>query len=75
MAIVTRYRIEDEIGRVLTADGFFSYEIDDAIQFRTEYAAIEESDLFPGTTVERFERYAAFPDITPVSTEQQRNAA
>ncbi|RVN76935.1 hypothetical protein CN105_34445 [Sinorhizobium meliloti] len=54
MAMVTRYRIEDEVGRVLTNEYFFSYEVDDAL---------EEAAAFPGTTVERFERYSTFPDF------------
>ena len=61
--MVTRYRIEDEVGRVLTDEGFFSYEIDDALQFRCEDEAIEEARSFPGTTVERFQRYSTFPDF------------
>lgn len=61
--MVTRYRIEDEIGRVLTNEGFFSYELDDALQFRCEDEAYEEARSFPGTTVERFERYSTFPDF------------
>ncbi|PND29037.1 hypothetical protein [Sinorhizobium sp. M4_45] len=61
--MVTRYRIEDEVGRVLTVEGFFSYEVDDALQFRCEDEALEEAAAFPGTTVERFERYSTFPDF------------
>lgn len=61
--MVTRYRIEDEVGRVLTVEGFFSYEADDALQFRSEDEAYEEVSAFPGTTVERFERYSTFPDF------------
>ncbi|ASP98546.1 hypothetical protein GOC87_21590 [Sinorhizobium meliloti] len=61
--MVTRYRIEDEVGRVLTVEGFFSYEADDALQFRSEDEAYEEVSAFPGTTVERFERYSSFPDF------------
>ncbi|MDE3874637.1 hypothetical protein I7G55_11015 [Sinorhizobium meliloti] len=61
--MVTRYRIEDEVGRVLTVEGFFTYEVDDALQFRSEDEAYEEAAAFPGTTVERFERYSTFPDF------------
>ncbi|MQW73666.1 hypothetical protein GHK50_33750 [Sinorhizobium medicae] len=61
--MVTRYRIEDEVGRVLTDEGFFSYEIEDALQFRCEDEAIEEARSFPGTAVERFQRYSTFPDF------------
>ncbi|MGK9263834.1 hypothetical protein KXS15_23100 [Sinorhizobium meliloti] len=61
--MVTRYRIEDEVGRVLTNENFFSYEVDDALQFRSEDEAYEEAAAFPGTTVERFERYSTFPDF------------
>lgn len=63
MAMVTRYRIEDEVGRVLTAEGFFSYEVVDALQFRCEDEAYKKARSFPGTTVERFERYSTFPDF------------
>ncbi|MDQ0320003.1 hypothetical protein QO002_002141 [Pararhizobium capsulatum DSM 1112] len=62
MTMVTRYRVEAECGLFLTENGEFSYEIDDAIEFRTEAAAIEESNLHPGTTVERFQRFSTFPD-------------
>ncbi|MQX94715.1 hypothetical protein GHK03_00330 [Sinorhizobium medicae] len=61
--MVTRYRIEDEVGRVLTNEYFFSYETDDALQFRCEDEASEEARSFPGTTVERFQRYSTFPDF------------
>jgi hypothetical protein len=74
--IVTRYRIEDEVGRVLTDEGFFSYEADDALQFRSEDQALEEAAAFPGTTVERFERYSTFPDFfASEATSIERNAA
>ncbi|MFQ6161433.1 hypothetical protein [Sinorhizobium meliloti] len=74
--MVTRYRIEDEVGRVLTAEGFFSYEVDDALQFRCEDEAYEEARSFPGTTVERFERYSTFPDFFLSGTvSSERNAA
>ncbi|PDT55068.1 MULTISPECIES: hypothetical protein [Sinorhizobium] len=72
--MVTRYRIEDEVGRVLTDEGFFSYEVDDAVIFRSEAAAIEDAAAFPGTTVERFERWSAFPDF-PLSISAERSAA
>ncbi|RVH89125.1 hypothetical protein CN074_25395 [Sinorhizobium medicae] len=61
--MVTRYRIEDAVGRALTNEGFFSYEVDDAMQFRCEDEALEEAAAFPGATVERFERYSTFPDF------------
>ncbi|OMQ44721.1 hypothetical protein [Ensifer sp. 1H6] len=61
--MVTRYRIEDEVGRVLTEDGFFSYDSDDALEFRSEAAAIEEASSFTGTSVETFQRYSAVPDL------------
>lgn len=74
--MVTRYRIEDEVGRVLTSEGFFSYEVDDAVQFRCEDEALEEAAAFPGTTVERFERYSTFPDFfAPESLSDERSAA
>ncbi len=63
MAFVTRYQITDEVGRVLTADGFFSYDDDDAEQFRDEDDAIEASDRHPGTTVETFKRWSKYPDF------------
>ncbi|ASP63365.1 hypothetical protein [Sinorhizobium meliloti] len=74
--IVTRYRIEDEVGRVLTNEYFFSYEVDDALQFRCEDEALEEAAAFPGTTVERFERYSTFPDFFASGRgSTERNAA
>lgn len=74
--MVTRYRIEDEVGRVLTGEYFFSYEVDDALQFRGEDEALEEAAAFPGTTVERFERYSTFPDFFASGRgSTERNAA
>ncbi|RVH05058.1 hypothetical protein CN217_26520 [Sinorhizobium meliloti] len=74
--MVTRYRIEDEVGRVLTNEGFFSYEVDDALQFRSEDEAYEEAAAFPGATVERFERYSTFPDFALSGTASiERSAA
>ncbi|MHC2488921.1 hypothetical protein ACVII0_002713 [Sinorhizobium meliloti] len=63
MAMVTRFSIQDEVGRFLTNEYFFSYEVDDALQFHCEDEALEEAAAFPGTTVERFERYSTFPDF------------
>ncbi|HEV7319432.1 MAG TPA: hypothetical protein VGO04_12590 [Ensifer sp.] len=64
MAMVTRYNIQDEVGRFLTAEGFFSYEADDAAEFRDEDEAIEELAVYPGCTVETYQRPSAFPDFT-----------
>lgn len=66
MAMVTRYSIQDEVGRFLTIDGFFSYDDADAVEFRDEDEAYEELATNPecrGCTVERFERVSAFPDF------------
>ncbi|AUX76374.1 hypothetical protein [Sinorhizobium fredii] len=73
--MVTRYRIEDEVGRVLTDEGFFSYERDDAAEFRCEQDAIEECAYLPGTTVEQFQRYAEYPDFDALASFKERAAA
>lgn len=72
MAIVTRFRIEDEVGRIMTVHGEFSY--DEAYQdafaadFRDEEEAMECAFELLGSTVglstERFERFSDFPDFT-----------
>lgn len=74
MAFVTRWTITDEVGRVLTPDELFSYDTDDAIEFRHEDEAWEAAALYRGATAERFERYSAFPDITAI-IEAERAAA
>lgn len=64
MAMVTRYSIQDEVGRFLTIDGFFAYDDDDAVEFRDEDEAYEELAAYPGCTVETYQRVANHPDFT-----------
>lgn len=64
MAMVTRYSIQDEVGRFLTIDGFFAYDDDDAVEFRDEDEAIDELAAYPGCTVESHQRLSDFPDFT-----------
>ncbi|WP_342242666.1 hypothetical protein [Ensifer sp. OTU672] len=64
MAMVTRYSIQDEVGRFLTIDGFFSYDDADAVEFRDEDEAIDELAAYPGCTVETHQRLSNFPDFT-----------
>ena len=65
-SFVTRYRIEDAKGRVLTEAGHFSRETDDAAEFLTEQDAISECAYLPGATVEEFQRYSDFPGYLPL---------
>ncbi|WP_113132735.1 hypothetical protein [Rhizobiales bacterium] len=64
MAMVTRYSIQDEVGRFLTAEGFFSYDDADAVEFRDEDEANEELAAYPGCTVKTYQRVANHPDFT-----------
>ncbi|MGF6157808.1 hypothetical protein M2267_003067 [Ensifer sp. KUDG1] len=67
MAMVTRYSIQDEVGRLLTIDGFFSYDDADAVEFWDEDEAYEELATNPecrGCSVETHQRLSAFPDFT-----------
>ncbi len=67
MAMVTRYSIQDEVGRFLTIEGFFSYDDDDAVEFWDEGEAYEELATNPecrGCTVETYQRLSNFPDFT-----------
>lgn len=64
MAMVTRYSIQDEVGRFLTIDGFFAYDDADAVEFRDEDEAIDELAAYPGCTVESHQRLSDFPDFT-----------
>ncbi|KRD56515.1 hypothetical protein [Ensifer sp. Root278] len=67
MAMVTRYSIQDEVGRFLTIDGLFSYDDADAVEFRDEDEVIEELATNPecrGCTVETYQRLSDFPDFT-----------
>lgn len=64
MAMVTRYSIQDEVGRFLTIDGFFSYDDDDAVEFWDEDEAYDELAAYPGCTVESYQRLSDFPDFT-----------
>ncbi|ASY62480.1 hypothetical protein SJ05684_c10220 [Sinorhizobium sojae CCBAU 05684] len=61
--MVTRYRVENAKGCVLTDEGFFTSERDDAAEFTDEDAAHEEASSFPGATVEEFRRYSDFADL------------
>lgn len=74
MPMVTRWCIQDEAGLTLTRDETWSYDGDDAIEFRHEDEAWEAAALYRGATAERFERYSAFPDITAI-IEAERSAA
>ncbi|MHA4731220.1 hypothetical protein [Ensifer adhaerens] len=64
MAMVTRYSIQDEVGRFLTIDGFFAYDDADAVEFWDEDEAIDELAAYPGCTVETYQRLSDFPDFT-----------
>ena len=75
MAVVTRYSITDEVGRFLTAEGFFSYDEADAVEFRWEDDAIEELAACPGCTVETYQRVSDFPDFTIATSNDERAAA
>lgn len=75
MAMVTRYSITDEVGRFLTAEGFFSYEDDDAAEFWDEGEAYEELAAYPGCTVETYQRLSNFPDFTIATSNHERAAA
>jgi hypothetical protein len=74
MAMVTRYSITDEVGRFLTAEGFFSYDDADAVEFRREDDAIEELADYPGCTVETYQRLSANPDFTATPSIQKEAA-
>lgn len=75
MAMVTRYSITDEVGRFLTAEGFFSYDDADAVEFRDEDEVIDELAAYPGCTVETYARVSDFPDFTLASSNHERAAA
>lgn len=67
MAMVTRYSIQDEVGRFLTIEGFFAYDDADAVEFRDEDEAYEELATNPecrGCSVETSQRLSDFPDFT-----------
>lgn len=61
--MVERFWIMDAAGLYYAGDDEFTYEPDSAIQFRDECEAAEVSAAYPGTTVERFERWSRFPDL------------
>lgn len=61
--MVERFWIMDAAGLYYAGDDEFTYEPDNAIQFRDECEAEEVSAEHPGTTVERFERWSRFPDL------------
>ena len=75
MAMVTRYSINDEVGRFLTIFGFFSYDDADAVEFRDEDEAYEELAAYPGCTVETYQRVSNFPDFTVATSKNERAAA
>ncbi|QRY69143.1 hypothetical protein JVX98_13040 [Ensifer sp. PDNC004] len=64
MAMVTRYSIQDEVGRFLTIAGSFAYDDEDAAEFWDEDEAIAELAAYPGCTVETYQRLSDFPDFT-----------
>ncbi|OOG75579.1 hypothetical protein B0E45_01225 [Sinorhizobium sp. A49] len=68
MAMVTRYSIQDEVGRFLTIEGSFAYDDADAAEFRDEDEAYEELAAYPGCTVETYQRFSAFPDLITTRT-------
>lgn len=77
MAIVTRHTITDEVGRFLTAEGFFSYDDADAVEFRDEDEAYEELATNPecsGCTVETYQRVANHPDFTAMPSIEKEAA-
>jgi len=74
MAMVTRYSIQDEVGRFLTVEGFFSYDDADAVEFRWEDDAIEELAAYPGCTVETYQRVSDFPDFTATPSVEKEAA-
>lgn len=70
MAIVTRFRIEDEVGLIMTVHGEFAYDDNGHLaDFRDEEEAMECAFELLGKTaglsVERFERFSDFPDFIP----------
>lgn len=70
MAIVTRFRIEDEVGRIMTVHGEFAYDDNGWLaDFRDEEEAMECAFELLGSTaglsVERFQTVSRFPDFTP----------
>ncbi len=75
MAMVTRYSIQDEVGRFLTRMGFFAYDTADAAEFRDEDDAYEELVAYPGCTVETYQRVANRPDSTVATSNHERAAA
>lgn len=75
MAMVTRYSIQDEVGRFLTTEGSFSYDDADAVEFRDEDEAYEELAAHPGCTVETYQRVSDFPDFTIATSNDERAAA
>lgn len=64
MAMVTRYSIQDEVGRFLTIEGSFAYDDADAAEFQDEGEVYEELAAYPGCTVETYQRLSAHPDFT-----------
>lgn len=82
MPMIKCFTVHDEIGRVLTKAGFWSFEDDDAVEFTREDDAIEVADEHPGTTVEMSRRYVepsrVVSTVSDLSTSQantERTAA
>lgn len=61
--MVERFWIMDRAGLYFAGDDEFTYEQDSALEFTREDDAEEIAEANPGTTVERFERWARFPDL------------
>lgn len=74
MAMITRYRIETKDG-LFWVGGAFSHDELDALEFRSEAAAIEEAAELQDVFVERVERWSAFPDVTTSTAVTERTAA
>ena len=74
MPMVTRYKISDASGLCWTGvDDEFSYDPDQAVQYRNLDEALEDAAQFAGVTVERFQRFSSAAD--PIHIETRRVAA
>lgn len=74
MPMVTRYKIMDASGLCWTGfEDEFSYDPDQAVQYRDLDEAVEDAAQFPGVTVERFQRYSSIAD--PIHIANRRVAA
>lgn len=77
--MVTRYRIEDASGLIMTVHGEFAYEDNGWLaDFRDEEEAMECAFELLGSTaglsVERFERWSSLPDMA-IEASSKRAAA